>query len=308
MKAVARYDDQGDALYDHRGKMHFHHDSGAGDRPEIDRTQLRDILLESLDAGVVRWGAKVNRIEKLPDGKHRVHGERAPLGDFDLVVGADGAWSKVRPLVSSVMPKYTGVMFVELTADDVDRSRPQTAALVPKGKISAVGGGQGIIAQRSSHAHVRTYLMFRVPEAWAKSLDLASPAKARAQLKAELPEWAPMFHALIDECTDAIVPRPIYSLPAGHRWEHLRGVTLLGDAAHVMPPFSGEGVNMAMLDATELALALASNDDWEAAIRTYEDAMFVRAEEAAKGAIEGLDFVSEDALEHVLAHFREIAS
>ena len=308
--ALARYDDQGDAIYDHQGKLHFEHKGGHGEqRPEIDRTQLRDILLASLPKEAIRWGSKVSGVERLPNGKHRVLAEKgASLGDFDLVVGADGAWSKVRPLLSKETPTYTGITFVELSIDDVDTSHPAVAALVPNGKISAVGGGQGLIAQRSSGGHVRAYLMFRVAGDWAKeNIDLTTTDRARADLKKQLPGWSPLFLSLIDACNDAIVPRPIVTLPVGHRWESKPGVTLLGDAAHVMPPFSGEGVNMAMLDALELGLALAAGSDWSRAIAGYEAQMFARAAEAAKGANEGTDFVSEDGLAHILEHFMSMA-
>lgn len=306
---LARYDDQYDALYDHHGTLHFEHEGTSGDRPEIDRTQLRTLLLESLPEGTVHWGAKVNRVEALPDGRYRVANGKGPLGDFDLVVGADGAWSKVRPLVSKETPRYTGVLFIELTIDDVDAKHPAIARLIPRGKISVVGKSKALIAQRSSNAHVRVYLMFRVPESWVEDghVDLSSPVRARAGLKALFPDWAPSMLAFIDECNDTIIPRPILALPVGHRWEHRPGVTLVGDAAHVMPPFSGEGVNMAMLDGAELALRLIEDEDWSRAVAGFEERMFTRAAEAAAGAMEGLDFVSDDALAHVVEHFRSIA-
>ncbi|HEX7667833.1 MAG TPA: FAD-dependent monooxygenase, partial [Polyangiaceae bacterium] len=133
---------------------------------------------------------------------------------------------------------------------------------------------------------------------------LSSPERARADVKKQLPGWSPALLRFVDEANDTIVPRPIVTLPPGHSWTHRAGITLLGDAAHVMPPFSGEGVNMAMLDATELAAAIAEGTD--DAIEAYEKAMFVRAGEAARGAIEGCDFVSDDALAHTIAHFEEI--
>ena len=308
-KALARYDDQYGAIYDHHGTLHLEHaEASGGDRPEIDRTQLRSILLASLPKETIRWGSKVLAVERLPDGRSRVVGAEGSLGEFELVVGADGAWSKVRPLVSKEKPGYTGVLCIELNLDDVDVRHPAVAALIPRGMVSAIGHCRGFIAQRSSNAHVRVYVMFRVPEDQLHQgfVDLSSPERARAGLKALLPGWAPSLLAFIDACNDTLVSRPIFSLPVGHRWEHRPGVTLLGDAAHLMPPFSGEGVNMAMLDGVELALRLAASSDWSEAVAGYEEHMFERAAAAAAGAMQGLAFVSEDALAHSLGHFEAI--
>ena len=310
--ALARYEDQGGAVYDHHGTLRAREpEDGGGDRPEIDRTQLRALLLESLSPEAVRWGSRVSGVEPLADGRWRVMGGTGALGAFDLVVGADGAWSRVRPWVSAETPAYTGVVAVELMIDEVDAKHPALAALLPYGKLMAVDGARGLIAQRSSAGHVRVYIMLRVPEERLREgiVDASPPGRARAQLRALLPGWAPSLLGFIDACEETITPRPIVALPVEHRWSHRPGVTLLGDAAHVMTPFSGEGVNMAMLDALELAHALAGSDDWSAAVKGYEACMFERAAEAAAGAMDGLNgFVSEDALSHLVEHFEGMKS
>jgi 2-polyprenyl-6-methoxyphenol hydroxylase-like FAD-dependent oxidoreductase len=281
---VARYDDQADAIYDADGTCHFREDGGH-DRPEIDRTQLRAMLLDALPTGAVRWNSKVTSLQSEGDRWRVVGSDGADLGVFDLVVGADGAWSKVRPLLSAQQPASLGLLCYELMIDDVDTPHPDVAALLPHGKVTVVGAQHGFIAQRSSGGHVRVYVMVRVPEAEldTERVDLTVPARAREQLKALL-GFAPSMLAFIDAANDTITRRPIVGLPVGHAWDHRRGLTLVGDAAHVMSPFSGEGVNMALLDGLELALALTSTTDLDEAVRGAEERMFKRAAAVAAGA------------------------
>jgi 2-polyprenyl-6-methoxyphenol hydroxylase-like FAD-dependent oxidoreductase len=309
-RALARYDDQWSGLYDQHAVLRMEQDEPEGpDRPEIDRTQLRDLLLRSLPAPAVRWGTQMTGIQALPGGRHRVLCGEQEGGDFDLIAGADGAWSKVRPLLSSEKPTYTGLMAYELAIDNVDTRHPGIASLIPRGKIAAKGRWTGFIAQRSSNSHVRVYVMFRVPETDIESfVNVSEPARARADLKSHLPGWSPRLLEFIDACGDAIVSRPIVALPVGHRWTHRAGLTLLGDAAHVMPPFGGNGVNEALTDAMELALRLSQTHDWDKAVLGYEEDMFERVAPIAESAMEGLAFISEDGLGHSLRHAQELKS
>ena len=89
---------------------------------------------------------------------------------------------------------------------------------------------------------------------------------------------------MITESDTEPVFRPHYTLPTGHRWERVPRVTLVGDAAHLMPP-NGEGANLAMLDGAELGQALAGKDV-ETALAEYEEAMFVRAAHTAEDSEE----------------------
>lgn len=286
---IARYDDQGSRLLDKTGRVLFEEpDASAGNRPEVDRTALRDMLLASLPAGCVQWGRALSDMRLQEGGRWNLSftgGSEA--GPFDLVVGADGAWSRVRPLLSPYKPQYSGLTFIEFGIDDVDRSHPAIAQLVGRGKLDVQGDGKAIIVQRNGNAHIRGYAIFRVPADWAaKRFDFSSPAAVRSALLAEFAGYADAVTDLFRVSNDQFVPRLIHALPVGHCWAPRRGLTLLGDAAHVMSPFGGEGVNAAMRDAAELAALLAGQEDWAAAVATYEMEMFERVIEAAEGSAE----------------------
>ena len=286
-KQIARYEDQGNKLYDKTGKLLFADDDSIGDRPEVDRASLRDILLASLPAGMVQWDHALSEIFPQPNNTYDLVFGADKVGPFDLVVGADGAWSQVRPLVSCYKPQYSGLTFIEFGIDDVDARHPDLAEFVGHGKIGVEGDSKSIIAQRNSNAHIRGYAIFRVPTDWAeKNFDFSCPSAARERLVAEFADWAPAITNLIKASNDKILARSIYALPIGHHWANRTGVTLLGDAAHLMSPFGGEGVNAAMLDAAELGAHLIKESDWKAAVKLYEEEMFVRVVEPATQAAE----------------------
>jgi 2-polyprenyl-6-methoxyphenol hydroxylase-like FAD-dependent oxidoreductase len=122
--------------------------------------------------------------------------------------------------------------------------------------------------------------MFKVPSDWFARLDLADAAAVSARVGAEFGGWAPELTALITGSDTAPVVRPLYTLPAGHHWARVPGVTLIGDAAHLAPP-NGEGANTAMLDGAELGRAIAAHpSDPDVALGQFEQAMFWRAAEA----------------------------
>ncbi len=298
---IARYEDQEFRVYDKSGALRFLDESNEGDRPEVDRGHLRQMLLDSLPPQVIRWGHELKEVEAQADGRFTLlfkDGTRAE--GFDLVVGADGAWSRVRPLVSDVRPVYSGVSFVELSIPDADTRYPQIARLVGHGLMFALGDSKAIIGHRDADAHVGVYAGFRVPE--------TAVHRTRANLEVEFAGWADELRQVIRCCDEGTAVRPIYALPIGHRWENRCGVTLLGDAAHLMSPFSGEGANLAMRDGADLAFALIEGgSDWTGAVKAFEEKMFARAEVAAVGAREGLeDTFSENGLAHLLKHVRGI--
>ncbi|MEW2168148.1 NAD(P)/FAD-dependent oxidoreductase [Streptomyces sp. NPDC007084] len=304
---ISRPEGQEMRQMDPAGTLLFHHTPEAGERfkPEIDRGQLRDLLLGSLTPGTVRWGHTLRSVDGPADGPRRLHFTDGTTVEADLVIGADGAWSKVRRAISPAVPQYSGISFLEAWFHDVDSRHADIAELVGQGGAAAADGDRGLFAQRNSGDHIRVYVIQRVPVDWigAAGLTIEDTDGIRALLLDRFRDWSPRMRRLLGDNDGRYVDRPIFALPVPHTWEHNPTVTLLGDAAHLMPPL-GVGVNLAMLDACELALAIAENATVDAAIRAYESTMLPRSHETQKlldnGAAELLsaelpDFATDEA-------------
>ncbi|MEV0276134.1 NAD(P)/FAD-dependent oxidoreductase [Streptomyces sp. NPDC050610] len=263
-------------------------------KPEIDRGRLRDLLLNSLRPGTVRWGHALDRVDGPAEGPRRLCFADGTTVETDLVIGADGANSRVRPAVSSAVPRYSGVAFLEAWFSDVENRHPGIAGLIGQGGAHAADGERGMFAQRNGGDRIRVYIIQRVPAPWTSASGLApgDTEGIRALLLERYAHWSPRMRQMITDNDGPYVDRPIFALPVPHAWEHNPTVTLLGDAAHLMPPL-GVGANLAMLDANDLALALANAATVDDAIRTYEKTMLPRSIETAR-ALEG-------AAEHLLA-------
>jgi 2-polyprenyl-6-methoxyphenol hydroxylase-like FAD-dependent oxidoreductase len=278
-------------------------DDGGGGRPEVLRGDLRRILLDSLPEGTVRWGHKVTGARTLNDGRHELAFADGSTATGGLLVGADGAWSRVRPLLSDARPEYAGTLSVETYLHDVDERHPATAAAVGPGAMFALAPGKGIVAHREAGNVLHAYVnVFRSAE-WAAGIDFSDAGAARARIAAEFEGWAPYLTALITDGETPPVARMIHTLPDGHRWDRVPGVTLLGDAAHLVPP-AGDGANLAMFDGAELAKAIAAHpDDSEAALTAYEEDLFARTKTSYADAHAILDLCFGDSAPHGFVEF-----
>lgn len=274
-------------------------DDGTGDGPEVLRGELRQMLLDSLPPGTVRWGHKVDRVRPLGGGLHELAFAGGATVVTELLVGADGAWSRVRPLLSDATPEYTGICFVETHLLDGDTRHPGSAKTVGGGALMALEPGRGILAHRERAGNLHTWVMLVRSQEWIAGVDFTDPAAATARIVAEFDGWAPELRALVTEGDTPPTPRTPHTLPHDHRWDRTPGVTLLGDAAHLTAP-NGEGANLAMYDAAQLALSLAAHpDDVEAALAGYERELFPRSA-AAAGAGPGLHDMLGDGTPHTL--------
>ncbi|UJR20129.1 hypothetical protein I4U23_023261 [Adineta vaga] len=292
-QALCRPEGEDTRIMDKTGKIHYDEVDAGQDlnRPEIDRLDLRQILLDSLKPNTIVQGHVLHNIESLGNGQHKLIFNNDVIDTVGLVVGADGAWSHVRPLVSDTKPQYSGVSMVEVQFTDVDERHPEISKLVGRGILFALSDNKALIAQRNGYNRIRVYITMRVPENWItdSNIPFDQPEQVRTHMLELFSDWDDSLLNLIRFCDGNFIPRSLYVLPINHRWETKPGVTLLGDAAHLMSPFAGAGVNLAMLDAAELALAISNSDNLEQSIKDYEEKMCARAAKAAKKSDANLD-------------------
>jgi 2-polyprenyl-6-methoxyphenol hydroxylase-like FAD-dependent oxidoreductase len=257
---------------------------GSGERPEVDRGALRNLLLSSLPAGMIHWGACVEAVRRLESGGYEASFADGGAAKTDVLIGADGAWSKVRSLLSDASPVYSGLSFVEARLREATARHPELAAVVGKGLMFALSDAKGIIAHRQPNDELCVYASLPTPAGSTTATKIS-----RESVLKQFADWTPQLRALIAASDGEMVSRPICALPVGHHWERVPGLTLVGDAAHLMSPFAGEGANLAMLDGAKLALAFVDHpDDVEAALLHYETAMFARSKKAAAESAKGL--------------------
>jgi 2-polyprenyl-6-methoxyphenol hydroxylase-like FAD-dependent oxidoreductase len=280
-------------------------DDAAWARPEIDRADLRRILLDSLPGEAISWGRALRTATARAGGGFRLCFDDGTEADCDVLIGADGAYSRVRPLLSDAEPTQLGINMVECGIPDADRTAPELAAMVGRGNYWLLGTDQAVAAQRCGDGRVRVHFTFNTPEAWLADggIPFGDPAATRAALNARFAGWPPQVAALIADCDDTIETRSIATLPVGLTWAPVRGVTLLGDAAHLMPPV-GHGANAALRDAAELAAALAARPgDPHTAIKAYEPEMFARTAKVAEMSTRVQEIMRTSGAQGVLRFF-----
>jgi 2-polyprenyl-6-methoxyphenol hydroxylase-like FAD-dependent oxidoreductase len=280
-------------------------DKGNGGRPEVHRGDLRRILLDSLPVGMVRWDHRLTAVSSLGGGRHVLTFADGSTVTTGLLVGADGAWSRVRPLLSEAKPAYAGTSFIETYLFDSDTRHKASAKAVGSGTLMVPAPAKGIFAHREADGTLHAYIALNKPEDWIAGIDFSDPKTALARVAAEFDSCAPELTALLTDTETDPVLRPIHTLPVEHRWGRVAGVTLLGDAAHLMSPFAGEGANLAMYDGAELAKAIAANPgDVEAALIAYEKELFPRSASAAAEADRNLKlFFDENSPQSVVDLF-----
>lgn len=277
-------------------------------RPEIDRGPLRDILINSLQPGTIVWDRQFVSLHIQEDNAIQLRFKNGANAAADIVIAADGANSKIRPYITPIKPFFAGVTVVEGAVYNSEKNAPAIHKLLKGGKIFALGDSKTFVVSSKGDGSMPFYTALKTDEFWAKEsgIDFSDKAQVAAWFKKEYTGWDSIWYELFDNASIAFIPRPQYCMPLDQTWDALPNLTMLGDAAHLMPPYAGEGVNMAMLDALELAEHLL-DDKYHTtrdAIAAYERQMRTRASIVAQETLDQTESLhSPDGLENLVAFF-----
>jgi 2-polyprenyl-6-methoxyphenol hydroxylase-like FAD-dependent oxidoreductase len=279
--------------------------SGPGQRPEIERGPLRDLLLDSLQPGTVQWDCKLEHSEF--QGEHvLLHFANGQTSAADIAIGSDGSNSRLRELVTPIRHQYVGVSLVEALVPAAKDVIPELWGLLGGSALIALGGERTIGMGTKPDGSVLFYAGLKTDDPAAKqSIEEAiSPDQRVRWFRANFKGWSGLWEPLFREAV-SMVWRPLLVCPVDQHWTPKPNATLIGDAAHVMPPYAGEGVNMAMLDALVLSKSLLNYDTPGDAIAAYEGEMFSRMRSMTADTMVNTEiFYAPDACERVVALFR----
>ena len=231
----------------------------------IRRTALHQVLgTRAKEAGAeVRLGVTVDRLEDGAAGVD-VQFSDGKTGRFDIVLGADGLYSKTR---EQIFPDAPEPAFTGQAVWRYNFMRPADVECL-QAYEGAVGVGLCPLADDLMYMFVTT------PEPgnpWYPTEGLA------AAMRAKLERAAPRMRELGEQIREdaEVVYKPLEWLFIEGAW-HKGRVVLLGDAVHATTPHLGQGAGMAIEDAIVLAEEIGRHDTPEAAFTAFRDRRFER--------------------------------
>lgn len=228
--------------------------SSCGPCLALPRAALHGALRESLVGTGLRFGTSISGIEPLGETS-RVTFSDGTLGEYDLVIGADGINSQVRQrLFPAVRPSYTGNLCWRFITKDSVGVEGWTVMLADGMSLLAIPIGNGEVYVYADMAVSESQVPGKLTEPPREAL-LAAFAAPLAPLIARQPDHAQVHVSPIEQVVM-------------HEWVKGNRV-LIGDAAHASSPSMAEGAGMAMEDALVLAATLGSTSSIGEALGDY---------------------------------------
>ncbi|PXY39198.1 FAD-dependent monooxygenase [Flavobacterium cheongpyeongense] len=282
----------------------------------IARQSLRLALLEQLGGNNnVRWGHQLIDFKE-DEGEVALHFQvngKIKKTKADLVVGADGIRSAVRRLLigeGNSPLQYLGCIVI-LGICPLSSLHDLNSPLLDSATVfQTANGNERIYVMPYASDAVMWQLSFPMPEKEAKALS-SKGAQALKDEACRRTQWHhPIPQILMATQEDRISGYPVYdrALLTPELFERSEKMTLIGDAAHPMSPFKGQGANQALLDALALARAIFKGckplSNWrKAGIRKsvltgFEAEMLERSATKVQDSAEAAQFLHSEIVLH----------
>ncbi|WHI90834.1 FAD-dependent oxidoreductase [Mammaliicoccus lentus] len=302
----ARYEGEDTRIVNKDGEILYDEDAeGEGNRPEIDRGKLCDIIMEQIHPENIKYGFKFEKLIQRDNGEVELVFENGTTVMTDLVIGADGAFSQIRSHLTNAKPEYTGISMIDMNSDE--NEHPDLLKFNKNGKLIGLGGDQAILGQRNGDGRIMAYISFKTKYEKLDEYRNLSLDTLKERLLAEYSDWDSELKNYIAYSYDDIKFRRIYKLPIGLTWATQPNITIIGDAAHLMSPSAGEGVNMALYDAYLLAETFKNFNNLTEVLKVYEQQMFEITKIHAKESQDNLEiFFSENGAEKMTQFFLDV--